>query len=100
VGQHHRARETRFRRRSPSSGEQDGQWLARRAAENLAVAFQAALLVRHAPSAVADAFCAGRLGERGASGWARCRKRHRRRGGRRARARDASAALITRVSRG
>jgi len=63
VGQHHRARETRFRRRSPSSGEQDGQWLARRAAENLAVAFQAALLVRHAPSAVADAFCAGRLGE-------------------------------------
>jgi putative acyl-CoA dehydrogenase len=41
----------------------DGQWLARRAVEDLAVAFQAALLVRTAPPAVADAFCAGRLGE-------------------------------------
>jgi putative acyl-CoA dehydrogenase len=33
--------------------------------ENLAVALQASLLVRHAPPAVADAFCAGRLGEGG-----------------------------------
>jgi putative acyl-CoA dehydrogenase len=41
----------------------DAQWLARRAVEDLAVAFQASLLVRHAPPAVADAFCAGRLGE-------------------------------------
>jgi putative acyl-CoA dehydrogenase len=41
----------------------DAQWLARRAVEDLAVAFQAALLVRTAPPAVADAFCAGRLGE-------------------------------------
>jgi putative acyl-CoA dehydrogenase len=41
----------------------EGQWLARRAVEDLALAFQASLLVRHAPPAVADAFCAGRLGE-------------------------------------
>ena len=38
------------------------QWSARRAIEDLALAFQASLLVRHAPPAVADAFCAGRLG--------------------------------------
>jgi putative acyl-CoA dehydrogenase len=42
---------------------EDGQWLARRAVEDLAVAFQASLLVRTAPSAVADAYCAGRLGD-------------------------------------
>ncbi len=42
---------------------EDAQWLARRAIEDLALAFQAAQLVRHAPPAVADAFCAGRLGE-------------------------------------
>jgi putative acyl-CoA dehydrogenase len=41
----------------------EGQWLARRAVEDLALAFQGSLLVRHAPAAVADAFCAGRLGE-------------------------------------
>jgi putative acyl-CoA dehydrogenase len=40
----------------------DAQWLARRAVEDLALAFQASLLVRTAPPAVADAFCAGRLG--------------------------------------
>ncbi len=44
-------------------GGADAQWLARRAVEDLAVAFQASLLVRTAPPAVADAFCAGRLGE-------------------------------------
>jgi putative acyl-CoA dehydrogenase len=38
---------------------------ARRLVEDLAVALQASLLVRHAPPAVADAFCAGRLGEGG-----------------------------------
>src|SRR5215218_9493441 len=43
-------------------GGEDAQWLARRAIEDLALAFQASLLVRHAPAAVADAFCAGRLG--------------------------------------
>jgi putative acyl-CoA dehydrogenase len=38
---------------------------ARRVVEDLAVALQASLLVRHAPPALADAFCAGRLGEGG-----------------------------------
>jgi putative acyl-CoA dehydrogenase len=38
-------------------------WTARRAVEDLALAFQASLLVRQAPPAVADAFCAGRLGD-------------------------------------
>ena len=43
-----------------------GQFGARRLVEDLAVALQASLLVRHAPPAVADAFCAGRLeGDRG-----------------------------------
>jgi putative acyl-CoA dehydrogenase len=40
-------------------------WSARRLVEDLAVALQASLLVRHAPAEVADAFCAGRLGEGG-----------------------------------
>ncbi len=40
----------------------DAQWVARRVVEDLALAFQASLLVRDAPAAVADAFCAGRLG--------------------------------------
>jgi putative acyl-CoA dehydrogenase len=41
---------------------------ARRITERLAVALQASLLVRHAPPAVADAFCASRLaGESGRS---------------------------------
>ena len=38
---------------------------ARHVTERLALALQAALLVRHAPSAVADAFCATRLGGEG-----------------------------------
>src|SRR4051812_23852547 len=40
----------------------DAAWVARRAVEEHAVAFQASLLVRFAPPAVADAFCAARLG--------------------------------------
>jgi putative acyl-CoA dehydrogenase len=40
--------------------EVEGQ--ARRFVERLALALQGSLLVRHAPGAVADAFCAGRLG--------------------------------------
>lgn len=44
-------------------GESDAQWLARRMVEDLALAFQASLLARFAPAAVADAFCAGRLGD-------------------------------------
>jgi putative acyl-CoA dehydrogenase len=43
----------------------DPQFEARRLVEELAVALQASLLVRDAPAAVADAFCAGRLGEGG-----------------------------------
>jgi putative acyl-CoA dehydrogenase len=41
----------------------DHQWLGRSVVEDLGLALQAALLVRHAPPAVADAFCAGRLGD-------------------------------------
>jgi putative acyl-CoA dehydrogenase len=36
---------------------------ARRTVEQLALTLQASLLVRHAPSAVADAYCAARLGD-------------------------------------
>src|SRR5690349_17978638 len=42
---------------------EDAQWLARRAVEDLALAFQASLLVRVAPAEVSDAFCAAGLGE-------------------------------------
>jgi putative acyl-CoA dehydrogenase len=38
---------------------------ARRVVEDLALALQGSLLVRHAPAAVADAFCAARLGGEG-----------------------------------
>ena len=38
--------------------EEDPQWLARRTVEGLGIALQGSLLVRHAPPAVADAFCA------------------------------------------
>jgi putative acyl-CoA dehydrogenase len=41
-------------------GEQ-AEWSARRSIEDLALALQASLLVRHAPPHVADAFCASRL---------------------------------------
>jgi len=40
---------------------QDAQYRARRLAGQIAVVLAAALLVRHAPGAVADAFCASRL---------------------------------------
>ncbi len=42
-------------------------WNARRAVEQLALALQASLLLRHAPAETADAFCASRLGD---GGWA------------------------------
>ncbi|MEP0547191.1 MAG: isovaleryl-CoA dehydrogenase [Rhodothermales bacterium] len=41
---------------------------ARRLVEGLALALQASLLVRHAPAAVSDAFCAARLGDGFAGG--------------------------------
>jgi putative acyl-CoA dehydrogenase len=44
------------------------QYRARRLAGQIAVTMQAALLVRHAPGAVADAFCASRLGPAAATG--------------------------------
>ena len=47
-------------------------WSARRAVEELALAFQASLLVRFAPPFVADAFCAARSGAAAAS-TGRCR---------------------------
>jgi putative acyl-CoA dehydrogenase len=51
---------------SPEERLYAGQFSARRVVEDLAVALQASLLVRHAPAAVADAFLAGRLdGDRG-----------------------------------
>jgi putative acyl-CoA dehydrogenase len=43
---------------------------ARGLVERMALALQAALLVRHAPAPVADAFCAGRLRETGGPGLA------------------------------
>ena len=54
----------RPRTRAPSSADTK-QFEARRLVEELAVALQGSLLVRHAPPAVADAFCAARLGGEG-----------------------------------
>jgi putative acyl-CoA dehydrogenase len=48
-------------------GAVDAQFRARRITEDLAVALQGSLLVRNAPAAVADAFCASRLND-GAAG--------------------------------
>jgi putative acyl-CoA dehydrogenase len=47
---------------APAAGRDDAEAQARRLVERLALALQGALLVRHAPPAVADAFCASRLG--------------------------------------
>lgn len=44
-------------------GNGDPQLVARRVVEELALGLQASLLVRHAPPAVADGFCAGRLAD-------------------------------------
>ena len=43
----------------------DAELRARRTVERIALALEASLLVRYAPPFVADAFCAGRLGEEG-----------------------------------
>jgi putative acyl-CoA dehydrogenase len=48
-----------------AAGTEDAQFQARGLVEDLAVGLQASLLVRHAPPAVADAFCAARLDGRG-----------------------------------
>lgn len=44
----------------------DLEYRARSLVDRLALALQAALLVQHAPAAVADAYCAARLGQQGA----------------------------------
>src|SRR3984893_2604565 len=41
------------------------EWSARRVVEDMALALQASLLLRHSPAAVSDAFCAARLEARG-----------------------------------
>ena len=67
-----RGRRRRAARRAPRAGARrcaprcspsraSAQFGARRIVEDLAVALQGSLLVRHAPPAVADAFCAARL---------------------------------------
>jgi putative acyl-CoA dehydrogenase len=48
-----------------SAGAEGAQFQARALVEDLAVGRQASLLVRHAPTAVADAFCAARLDGQG-----------------------------------
>ncbi len=50
------------RSRLAGLGEGDAEFAARRVVADLCLALQGSLLVRHAPSAVADAFCASRLG--------------------------------------
>jgi len=45
--------------------EDDAEYRARGVVDRMALALQAALLVRHAPAAVADAFCASRLDSAG-----------------------------------
>ena len=46
-------------------GSDDAEPVARRLVEGMALCLQGSLLVRHAPSEVADAFCAARLGDEG-----------------------------------
>ena len=48
-----------------AAGTEEAQFQARGLVEDMAVGLQASLLVRHAPPAVADAFCAARLDGRG-----------------------------------
>ena len=50
---------------TPEQRLYESQFEGRRVVEDLALALQASLLVRHAPPAVADAFCAARLGGEG-----------------------------------
>ena len=46
----------------------DAEYAARRLAGQITLTLQAALLVRHAPAAVADSFCASRLSTGAAPG--------------------------------
>jgi putative acyl-CoA dehydrogenase len=56
---------SRVREEIAAAAPDDAQFAARRIVEDLALALQGSLLVRHAPPAVADAFCAARLGGEG-----------------------------------
>ena len=73
---------------------------ARRVVESMALALQGSLLVRHAPPAVADAFCASRLAGDGGLRLRHAAGGRRRRGDRRApHARYAASALVTSAGR-
>jgi putative acyl-CoA dehydrogenase len=50
-------------------GGEDPQFAARRVVEDMGLALQGSLLVRHAPAPVADAFCAARLAGDGGHAW-------------------------------
>jgi putative acyl-CoA dehydrogenase len=52
---------TALKERIAGLAQDDAQWLARGIVEDMGLALQASLLVRHAPAFVSDAFCAGRL---------------------------------------
>ena len=58
-----------LKQRLAGLGEQDPQFAARRVVEDMGLALQGSLLVRHAPAAVADAFCASRLAREGGHAW-------------------------------
>ena len=76
---------------SPEQRLYESQFEARRVVEELAVGLQASLLVRHAPPAVADAFCAARLGGEGRPRVRHAARRRRRQGDRGSRAAGMSA---------
>jgi putative acyl-CoA dehydrogenase len=62
AGADSRLDDTVARVRKELSDMDDIEYRARRIVEQLALVFQGSLLVRHAPAAVADAFCGSRLG--------------------------------------
>ncbi|GCE03035.1 isovaleryl-CoA dehydrogenase [Dictyobacter aurantiacus] len=53
----------RFQHELVGMAPEEREWQARRLVERMALLWQASLLVQHAPSEVADAFCASRLAE-------------------------------------
>jgi putative acyl-CoA dehydrogenase len=66
INDHLDAHVSRLKARFQHMSDIDGQWEARRIVEDMGLALQASLLVRHAPPVVADAFCAARLSDDGA----------------------------------
>src|SRR5699024_12454875 len=54
--------EAAARLRKVLADTEQAQYRARRVVESMAMVLQGSLLVRHSPHAVADAFCASRLG--------------------------------------